>query len=94
MDSTQLMYLALLGAAISAITAAVKAALPDTLQKRLLPLVPLLLGAIGGVFTHLTPGADMGARVVWGVLAGAFSGQAYEAIRAQLNSTGGSNGKT
>lgn len=83
MDSTALFYLALLGAAISALTAGIKAALPETLH-RLLPLTPLVLGALGGLLTSLTPGADAGERVVWGVMAGAFSGQAYEAIKSQL----------
>lgn len=83
MDSTKLFYLALLGAAISALTAGIKAALPEHLH-RLLPLTPLLLGAIGGLLTTLTPGLTAGERVVWGVMAGAFSGQAYEFIKGQL----------
>lgn len=83
MDSAALLYLALLGATINVLTAGVKAALPESLH-RFLPLTPLLLGALGGWLTTLTPGADTGERIVWGVLAGAFSGQAYEAIKSQL----------
>lgn len=83
MDSMELFYLALLGATINVLTAGVKAALPESLH-RFLPLTPLLFGALGGWLTTLTPGADAGERIVWGVLAGAFSGQAYEAIKTQL----------
>lgn len=83
MDSTALLLLALLGAAISAVTEGIKRTLPKE-QHNLLPLIPLLLGAIGGPLTGLTPATTIGAAVVWGVLAGAFSGQAYEAITKQL----------
>jgi hypothetical protein len=79
MDTTTLLYLALLGAAISALTEGIKRALPKE-QHHYLPLIPLLLGAIGGPLTGLTPATTIGAAVVWGVLAGAFSGQAYEAV--------------
>ncbi len=83
MDSTKLFYLALLGAAVSVLTGGVKAALPVKLH-HLLPLTPLLLGAIGGLLTSLTPGTDAGERLVWGVMAGAFSGQAYEFLKGQV----------
>jgi len=83
-DSIQLFYLALLGAAISVVTAAIKSALPEH-QHRILPLVPLLLGAAGGPLTGLVPGESLGSRVIWGILAGAFSGQAYEAIKRLVN---------
>jgi hypothetical protein len=76
-------YLLLLSAAVSVVTAAIKAALPARLH-HLLPLTPLLLGAIGGVLTGLTPAESGGAAAVWGVLAGAFSGQAYEALKTYL----------
>jgi len=79
MDSTALLYLGLLGAAVYAVTEGIKRALPQE-RRNLLPLIPLLLGAIGGPLTGLTPASTIGAAVVWGVLAGAFSGQAYEAV--------------
>lgn len=79
-DTTTLFYLALLGAAISVVTAAIKSALPDHLH-RILPLVPLSLGALGGPLSGLVPGENLGSQVIWGIMAGAFSGQCYEAIK-------------
>lgn len=83
MGALDLFYLLLLSASVSVVTAAIKAALPLRLH-HLLPLTPLLLGAIGGMLTGLTPAESTGAAAVWGVLAGAFSGQAYEVLKGYL----------
>jgi hypothetical protein len=87
MDATTLLSLLLLGSAISALTAGVKTALPEgQFKQRTLPLVPLLLGAFAGlVAPSLVPGPDAASHVVWGLLAGAFSGQLYEVFKRQFN---------
>jgi hypothetical protein len=84
MDSS-ILPLILIGAAISALTEGLKAAIPETVKPRLMPLVPLLLGALAGLLApSLVPGADLPAKVVWGILAGAFSGQLYELFSKQF----------
>lgn len=77
LDSTSVFYLLLLSACINVVTAAIKLTLPEALR-RYLPLVPLVLGSIGGPLTGLTPAVTTSQAIVWGILAGAFSGQSYE----------------
>lgn len=85
MNASTVASLLILGAAVSALTGAYKLVIGEGLLKRLLPLVPLLLGVLGAVLVpSLTPGQSPGERVVWGVLAGAFSGQLYETVRRQF----------
>lgn len=83
MDTSQVLALLMLGAAVSALTAAIKAA---GCPPRLLPLLPLLLGVVGAVaITSATPGHSAGERVLYGLLAGAFSGQLYESVKVAFN---------
>lgn len=96
MDGSTILSLAILGAAVSALTAAIKAIVGGDKIGRLLPLLPLFLGALGSVLVpSLSPGQDVGERVIFGVLTGAFSGQLYESIKRQFDKavpTGGPNG--
>ncbi len=89
MDGESLLMLSLLGGAVYALTEALKLALkglPETsLWQRLLPLYPLVLGALGAILIPgFAPGETAAERSVYGILTGAFSGQAYELVKRQL----------
>lgn len=85
MDLNTILSLSILGAAVSALTAAVKAVVGRDAIGRLLPLLPLLLGALGSILVpSLSPGSSLGEHVVYGVLTGAFSGQLYESVKRQF----------
>lgn len=103
MDGSTILSLALLGTVVAAMTEGVRRSFPQSVfVLRLLPLLPLLLGALLAVLVpSLAPGESVGERSVYGVLAGAFSGQLYALVKRQVSSkvasveppAGGTNGR-
>jgi hypothetical protein len=89
MTASDITSLLVLGAAVAVIIEATKRFASGVSRSiwwvRALPFLPLLLGALGAaVVPGRIPGEGYGEKILYGILAGAFSGQSYGVVVRQF----------